>query len=118
MVKGKNEVESKYRVLLVAYKNLENPKELKKHFISIIKKYEDLRDSYQAGDFKGSAGLVYRTSLYHSWFKSKIEEKLKEGYELGIIEMRIEDHQAEEELIEKLSKDYGENVIIVERAEI
>ncbi len=114
----KNKVESKYRVLLVAYKNLEDEKELKRHFISIIKKYEDLRDSYQAGDFKGSAGLVYRTSLYHSWFKSNIEKKLKEGYELGIIEMRIEDQQKEEELIEKLDEDYGENILIVERAEI
>lgn len=115
---GKSKSEVKYKVLLVAYKDIEKDNELKKYFISTVQDSDDLRDINQCGDFKGSAGLSYRTSLYHSWFKESILKRLREGYQLGIIEMRKENYEERENLIKELDEKYGENILIVDEAEL
>lgn len=117
---GKNKLknESKYRVLLVAYKGIEEENELESYFISTVNRIEDLRNMNQSGDFKNSAGLTYRTSLYHSWFKETICQKLRDGYQLGLIEMRKDDSQERENIIKELDEKYGDNVLIVDEAEI
>lgn len=114
----KSENQSKYGILLVAYKDIERENELRKHFISTIRDSEDIRDINQCGDFRGSAGLQYRTSLYHSWFKETIIEYLKKGYQLGIIEIRKDKYEEGEKLIRDLDKKYGENILIVDESEL
>ncbi len=115
---GKSENQSKYGVILVAYRDIEKDNELKKHFISTINDSEDIRDINQCGDFRGSAGLLYRTSLYHSWFKKTITEYLRKGYQLGIIEIRKDKYEEREKIIRQLDEKYGENILIVDEAEL
>lgn len=111
---------SKYRILLVAYKDIpiEVDKEINYHFISKINDFNDLRNNEGAGDVKGSSGLSYRTSLYHSWFKDAIVEKLNEGYTLGIIEMRIDSYEKREGILRKIDEEYGDSVLVVDTAEL
>ena len=118
MFLDKNKSGSKYKVLLVAYKDIEEDNELKRYFISTIDNSEDIRDMDQSGNYRNSAGLSYRTALYHSWFKDTVNKKLSEGYQLGIIETRIEDSEEREKIINKLDEDYGERILVVDEAEI
>lgn len=112
--------EAKYRILLVAYKDIpeEVDKEINYHFISKISDFSDLRDNMYCGDVKGSSGLSYRTSLYHGWFKDIILEKLREGYTLGIIEMRKESYEKREGILRKIDEEYGDSVLIIDTAEL
>ena len=87
-MKNEKSKSTRYKVLLVAYRDLseEMEKELLYHFISNIKKKKDIEDVISGCD-KSSSGLSYRTCLYHRWFRDLREEKLDEGYKLGMVEI-------------------------------
>lgn len=113
-------VKTKYKILLVAYKDLseEVEKELNYHFISKINSLDDLRDDEQCGDYRSSAGLTYRTCVYHSWFRDAIKEKLKNDYILGIVEKRKDSYNEQDNPIKKLEKLHKGNILIVDEAEL
>lgn len=110
----------KYKVLLVAYKDISDEvhKELSHDFVSTVNEFEDLRDHHQGGDGKDSAGLMYRTSLYQKWFRDDIIKSLEEGYRLGIIEMRLEYFEKQEGILNKIIKENESKIKIVDTAKL
>lgn len=114
MFKKEESQESKYKVLLVAYKDLaeDMEKELLYYFISNIRSKEEIEENVSASD-KSSSGLSFRTGVYHSWFKDTILEKLNEGYKLGIVEIPKSYGNSGEVKLKALDEKFGENILIV-----
>ena len=112
--------ESKYKAILVAYKDLtdEVKKELNFHFISVINELSDLKSGQGCGEYRTSAGLAYRTCIYHKWFRDKIIEMLDKGYTLGIVEIHVSDYYKQEDIIKEMDIEYKENILVVDEAEI
>ena len=110
----------KYKVLLIAYKDISNEvyKDLSYDFVSTVNEFEELRDQHQGGDGKDGAGLMYRTALYQKWFRDDIVKSLQEGYRLGIVEMRLEYCEKQESIINKIIKENKNNIKIVDTAKL
>lgn len=117
--KKKSELKSKYKIYLIAYKNLDEEanKRLLKHFISFIRGTKDLEVD-GIGNPKGSAGLDFRVSLYIKEFKDTILSYLHKGYSLGICEMELEYIDTQGKILQNLDKEYGEDVMIVSEMEL
>ena len=113
------ELEPKYKVYLIAYKNLdeETSKRLLKHFIRFISKSEDLEITDTTNP-KGSAGLDFRVSIYMKEFEDTIVDYLNKGYSLGICEMQLEYIETQGKILKNLDKKYGEDVEIVSEMEL
>lgn len=112
--------EVKYKVLLVAYKDIskEVHKELSYNFVSTVNEFNELRDHHQGGDGKDSGGLMYRTALYQKWFRDDIISSLNDGYKLGIVEMRVEYYEKQNSIIDKIIKENENNIKIVATAKL
>lgn len=119
MFNNKKTTEAKFKVLLVAYKDLteEKEKELRYHFISNISKRKDIEDVISGCD-KSTSGLSFRTCLYHKWFRSKMEAKLNEGYKLGMVEIARSYGDGEEKKLKELDDKFGDNILIIGREEL
>lgn len=117
--KKKSELESKYKVYLIAYKDLDEQanKRLLKHFISFIRGAEDL-EAHDMVNPKGSAGLDFRVSLYIKEFKDTIVSYLEKGYSLGVCEMELEYIETQGKILENLDKEYGKDVMIASEMEL
>ena len=115
----KSELESKYKIYLIAYKDLDEDanKRLSKHFINFIKGTEDL-DVHDAGNPKGSAGLDFRISIYIKEFRDTIVSYLDKGYSLGICEMELQYIETQGKILKDLDKEFGEDVLIVSEMEL
>ena len=55
-----------------------------------------------------------RITIYFGWFKDKIEEKLKEGYILDIIEVNKSYWSTREELLKTLDIEYGDDILVLD----
>lgn len=110
---------SRFKVLLVAYKELseEKEKELVHYFISNIRKKKDIEDVISGCD-KSSSGLSYRTCLYHRWFRDIMEEKLEEGYKLGMVEIARSYGETDENKLKELDDKFGDNILIIASEEL
>lgn len=87
-------------------------KELRYYFISNIKNKKDIEDVISGSD-KSSSGLSFRTSLYHKWFREIMEEKLDQGYCLGMVEIPKSYGDAEEEKMKELDEKFGDNILVI-----
>lgn len=116
--RGKTE-SSKYKVLLVAYKDLseEMEKELLYYFISNVRKKKDIEDVVSGSD-RGSSGLSFRTSLYHKWFRDMMEKKLDEGYNLGMVEIARSYGDSDAKKLKELDDKFGDNILIIATEEL
>jgi len=119
LFKKEKSQESKYKVLLVAYKDLteEMEKELLYYFISNINNKNEIEESITASD-KSSSGLSFRTGIYHNWFKDTILEKLNDGYKLGIVETPKSYGDGDEVKLKELDDKFGDNILIVGTEEL
>ncbi len=86
MFMGRVEVYSKFKTYLVAYKDIpdEAVAEIGNNSIMIINKPINVNEDNQ----KGCCGLNTRICIYLRWFKEEINDALKEGYTLALIESR------------------------------
>lgn len=119
MFRKKKPRDAKYKVLLVAYKDLDESveAELGYYFISSIKNKNDIEENVIASD-RSSSGLSFRNGIYHNWFKDKMLEKLKEGYKLGMVEIPISYGDSDVEILKELDDKFGDNILIVATEEL
>lgn len=119
MFKKEKSQESKYKVLLVAYKDLteEMEKDLLHYFISTIKNKKEIEENVFGSD-KSSSGLSFRTGIYHKWFKDTILEKLNEEYRLGIVEIPKSYGNSDEIKLKELDEKFGDNILVVATEEL
>lgn len=110
---------SKYKVALVAYKDLSEDieKDLLYNFISNITTKEDIQEN-SSDVYKNCSGLSYRTSLYHKWFKDKILKKINEGYRLGIVEIPKSYGNSYEVKLRELDKKFGDHILVIATEEL
>lgn len=119
MFKKEMPQDPKYKVLLVAYKELAKDMEekLAYYFISSVKSREELEKGSSSNE-RSLAGLSFRTGLYHKWFKETILQKLNEGYKLGIVEIPKSYGDNQEVLLKELDEEFGDNILIVATEEL
>lgn len=105
---------------MLAYKDIpeELESKLKYYFISIIREFDDIADTNECGDYRSCAGLTYRTCIYHKWFKTSILERLNQGYEMGLVEIREVDDDKKLKDLKRMIKESAGNIIIVEKVRI
>ena len=111
--------DTKYKVLLVAYKDLAEDMEndLAYYFISNIRNKAEIEEN-SFGTDRSSSGLTFRTRLYHDWFRKTIVRKLDEGYELGIVEIPKSYGDSGELRLKELDEKFGDNILIVSTGEL
>lgn len=119
MFKKEKSQETKYKVLLVAYKDLneEMEKELLYYFVSNIRSKSQIEENISASD-KSSSGLSFRTGIYHNWFREAMLERLSEGYNLGIVEIPKSYGDSDEVKLKELDDKFGDNILIVGTEEL
>ncbi len=119
MLKKEKSQETKYKALLVAYKDLteDMEKELLYYFISNIRNKDEIEENASGSD-KNYSGLSFRTGLYHNWFKDTILERLNDGYELGIVEIPKSYGDSGELRLKELDEKFGDNILIVSTGEL
>lgn len=113
-------VGTKYKVLLMAYKDIE-PKiknMITRYSVCNIKD-KDIFDRLlqDQANYQGSGrdfNLNDRISIYLGWFKDKIAEKLEEGYILDIVEVHKSYGNTREELLRTLDIEYGDDILVLD----
>ena len=110
---------AKYKVLLVAYKDLDikTEDELAEHFIEIIKNKEDILEDFNVNT-RNSLSFSHRVNLYKSWFKEDILENLDNGYNLGIVEIPKSYGDSYEKVLQELDEKFGDKIIIIKTEKI
>lgn len=108
----------KYKVLVVAYKNIEETvvNKVKKYSIKNIDSLSDLDNSFEYCG-KGFS-LNDRLCIYLKWFDKSAREKIKEGYEVSILELPKAISGSRVELLELLDIEYKEDLIILEKIDV
>ena len=86
MFMGRVEVYSKFKTYLIAYKDIseEAMEEICNNSILVINRPINIFQDNQ----KGCCGLNTRICIYLQWFENEINEALKDGYTLSLIEVR------------------------------
>lgn len=109
---------SKYKVVAIAYKNIE------KTVVERISKYsikdiDDISDLETSVTYCGKGfNLNDRICIYIDWFKDTAIEKLKEGYIVSILELPQAISGSRVELLELLDIEYKEDLIILEKIDV
>ncbi|WP_416197116.1 MAG: DUF4288 domain-containing protein [Sporanaerobacter sp.] len=118
-MKGKG-VTIKYKVYLVAYKNLDE------NVVDILTKYSvyhvDNEDDLKVLNEHVSSGRTFslneRIYIYLESFEEKIREKLKEDYVLDIIEVPKSYGAARGNMLIEFDIEFGDDIIVVDTMEI
>lgn len=108
---------AKYEVIAVAYRNI--PSEVRDKFyrysICCINEIGDIEE------IKGIHGRTMdinsRAGIYVSWFEDRIKDKLKDGYEVDILELPFS-YKSQVELLEKLDIKHGDDLLILEKVDV
>jgi len=116
----KKEVNIKYKAYLVAYKNLDE------NVVEIITRYsvyhvEELKDLDILNEFAASGrnfSLNDRIEVYLQNFKEKVEEKVKEGYSLDVIELPKSYGSSREEMLIEFDIQFGDDILVVDTMEL
>ncbi|QQY80209.1 hypothetical protein EDD65_10323 [Keratinibaculum paraultunense] len=115
---------AKYKVMLVAYKDIEPRVKniITKHSVCNIKDKNVFdRLLQKQTNYQGSGrnfNLNDRIGIYLGWFKDKISEKLEEGYILDIIEVHKSYGNTREELLKALDIEYGDDILVLDIQEL
>ena len=116
--------ETKFKVILLAYKEVDDRVKniITRYSVCNIKDMEGFKElTRDQTNYQGSGrdfNLNDRVVIYLGWFKESIEEKLKEGYFLDIIEVHKSYGDTREELLKSLDIEYGNDILIVDMEEI
>lgn len=109
---------AKYKVVVIAYKNIEKRiiDKISMYSIRDIKTSDDLDNTstYSAKGFN----MNDRVNIYLGWFKDTINKKLLEGYEVSILELPAKGDCHEIDIIEFLDVAYEQDLIIVETVDV
>ncbi len=86
MFMGRVEVYSKFKTYLVGYRDIpaEVEEDICRNSIMVVTKPINVSQDNQ----KSCCGLNTRICIYLQWFKDEINEALKDGYTLALIEVR------------------------------
>ena len=115
---------TKYKVMLLAYKDIEERVKniITKYSVCNIKDKNALnRLLKERTDYQGSGrgfNLNDRIGIYLGWFEEQIEDKLEEGYTLDIIEVHKSYGDTREELLKTLDIEYGDDIIVLDIEEL
>jgi len=116
--------EIKYKVMLLAYKDIEDRVKniITKHSVCNIKDETNFKKLLrEQTNYQGSGrgfNLNDRISIYLGWFENQIASKLKEGYTLDIIEVHKSYGNTREELLKALDIEYGEDILVLDLQEL
>ncbi len=110
---------TKYKVVVIAYRELKEEDEQKIYNSSIrtLDDLDDLKEVYINCSGKGF-NQNDRVCIYLDWFRDKAKEKIEEGYNVGILEMPIKSGNVELEVYKQLDIDYGEDLLVLESVDV
>lgn len=109
---------NKYKVLVIAYKNVDK-KILDKISRYSIKTIDSADDMENVSTFCSRGfNMNDRICIYLGWFKDEAKEKLKEGYEISILELphKISDNKVE--VIEFLDAAYEDDLLVIGKVDV
>jgi len=108
----------KYKVIAIAYRNVEET------VVKRINKYS-VRDIFSAIDLENVSdycvkgfNMNNRICIYLDWFRDDFKKKLKEGYKISLLEMPIKEGSTREEFLELLDAEYGEELLVIGKADV
>lgn len=108
----------KYKVLIVAYRNIDE-KILEKISNYSIKKLENADDLENVNTFCSRGfDLNDRICIYLGWFKDEAREKLNEGYNVSILELPIKTSGSKVDVIEFLDAAYEDDLLVLGRVDV
>jgi hypothetical protein len=104
----------KYRVIAVAYKDIDTDIEYKitQNSVKTLTSYNYLDETYPYSS-KGF-NLNDRLFIYLDWFKKDIQTKIKEGYSISILEMPIKSSDDKLASLKESHLVYGDNLLIID----
>lgn len=109
---------SKYTVFLIAYKNLD--KNVEKILINnSVRTINTINDFHQSGEFHSKGlNLNDRLSIYMDWFETKAKEKIKDGYEVAILEVPRSVGKTKQDLLSTLDIGFEKDILVLETVEV
>jgi len=108
----------KYRVFLIAYRNLDTRVE-KVLTNSSVKVLDELEDLNQTEMFcSRGINLNNRVCIYLDWFKDKIKEKIQKDYKVAILEVPQAVGKTKAELLNELDISFEEDILVLETIEV
>lgn len=109
---------AKYKVVVIAYKNIE------KRIIDKISMYsvKDIRNLEDLENFSSYSGKGFnmndRVGIYMGWFKDRAKEKIMKGYEVSILELPVKTSEHQIDVIEFLDAAYEEDLVVLEKVDV
>lgn len=105
----------KYRVIAVAYKDIDTEIEYKiaQNSVKTLTSSNDLDEAYPYCSGKGF-NLNDRLFIYLDWFKKEALSKIKEGYVVSIMEMPIKSSDSKLDSLKESHLIYGDNLLILD----
>ncbi len=109
---------NKYKVLVIAYRNVDS-KILDKISRYSIKTIDSVDDMENVSTFCSRGfNMNDRICIYLGWFKDEAKEKLKEGYEISILELSHKISDSKVEVIEFLDAAYEDDLLIIGKVDV
>ena len=112
---------SKYTVILVAYKEIPEQVEakLKERMLRYIDSPSDIQDTELYGiSSRGGFNTNIRENIYFDWYKKEILEYLSKGYKLVLMEVPHSVSKSRLEVLNGLDDTFGENLLVLEHDDI
>lgn len=105
---------SKYKVVAIAYKDIDKKIEsiVNENSIKILNLISDFNQTNSYCSCRGS-NLNDRLCIYLEWFKNDIKRKIEEGYSISIIEIPSKLSDSNLYLFNKLCSEYRDNLLII-----
>lgn len=109
---------NKYKVIAVAYRDIEET--IKKRICKYsAKDIFSMKDLENISEFCGRGfNMNDRICIYLDWFKEDFKKKLKDGYNISLIEMPYKKGNYQSDFLGFLDEEYGEELIVIATADV
>lgn len=109
---------NKYRVLIIAYRDVDEKiiNKISRYSIKDLDSKEDI-DTVTTFCSRGF-DLNDRICIYLGWFKDEAVEKIKEGYKVSIIELPYKSSDDKVDVIEFLDAAYEDDLLVIGKVDV
>lgn len=108
----------KYKVLVIAYRNVDEKilNKISRYSIKTIDSEDDM-DNVSTFCSKGF-NMNDRICIYLGWFKDEAKKKINEGYEVSILELPSKSSDDKVDAIEFLDAAYEDDLLVIGKVDV
>lgn len=110
-------MDSKFKAVAIAYKNIDEKTKEKILYYS-VRIINEMHDLEPMATNTRMFDADNRVDIYVEWFAKEIEKKLKENYEVAILELPKDFSDEKMAMLDEMDIEYKENILVLDRVDV